>query len=176
VFAVAACLAPLPVEKLLILASLVGSVMLLAPRAGLLAAVVLAATKRTAEIPPMRVPRMRQEANPAMAAEDRTACQTGMIAQDGIKRELILTDKRISAVVAVPIRPRRKEFPDGDDKNARFSVKMLSVVCISSSYSLDAMAARCRAGIFHAFTPNPEQRTGTTAGRDTNSQPRLGSR
>ena len=106
VFAVATCLAPLSVEKLLVPASLVGSVMLLAPRAGLLAAVVLPATKRTAEIPPMRVPRMRQEANPAMAAGDRTACQTGMIAQDGIERELILTNKRISAVIAVPIRPR----------------------------------------------------------------------
>jgi len=147
---------------------------LLAPRVGLLAAVVLAATKRTTEIPPIRVPRMRQEPNPAMAAGDRTACQTGMIAQDGIERELILTNKRTGAVVPVPIRAKRKKFPDGYDKNATFSVKMLSVVCISSSYSLDADASRRRAGIFHAFTPNPKQRTGTTAGRDTNGQPRPG--
>jgi len=117
---------------------------------------------------------MREEANPAMAAVDRTACQTGMIAQDGIQRELILTNKRISAVVPVPIRPKRKEFPHGYDKNARFSVKMLSVLCIASSYSLDANASRRRAGIFHAFTPNPEQRTRKTAGRDTHGQPWLG--
>ena len=148
--------------------------MLLAPRVGLLAAVVLATTKRTAEIPPIRVPRMRQEANPAMAAGHRATCQTGMIAQDGIERELILTNKRISEVVPVPIRPKRKEFPDGYDKNARFSVRILSVLYISSSYSLDAKASRWRVGIFHAFTPNPEQRTGTTAGRDTHGQPRLG--
>lgn len=150
--------------------------MLPAPRVGLLAAVVLAAAKRTAEIPPIRVPRMRQEANPAMAAKHRTACQTGMIAQDGIERELILTNKRISAVLPVPIRPKRKEFPDGYDKNARFSVKMLSVLDISSSYSLDAKASRGRAGIFHAFTPNPEPRTGTTARDDPHGQPRLGPR
>ena len=137
---------------------------------------VLAATELAAEVPPIRIPRMRQEPNPAMAANDRTARQTGMIAQDGIERELILTNKRTGAVVPVPIRAKRKKFPDGYDKNATFSVKMLSVVCISSSYSLDADASRRRAGIFHAFTPNPEQRTGTTAGRDTNSQPRLGPR
>ena len=98
-----------------------------------------------------------------MAAVDRTACQTGMIAQDGIQRELILTNKRRDAVVLMPIRAKRKEFPDGYDKNARFSVRMLIVLCMSSSYSLGVKASRCRARIFHACTPNPEQRTGATA-------------
>ena len=84
---VAACRTPLPVETLLIPASLVRSIVLLAPLVRLLAAMVLTATERTAEIPPIRVPRMRQEANSTVAAVDRTACQTGMIAQDGIQRE-----------------------------------------------------------------------------------------
>ena len=135
----------------------------LAPLVGLLATMVLTATERTADILPIRISRMCEEANPTMAAGDGATCQTGMIAQDGIQRELILTNKRIRAVVPVPIRPKRKEFPDGYDKNARFSVRILSLLCISSSYSLDAKASRWRAGIFHAFTPNPEQRTGTTA-------------
>jgi hypothetical protein len=142
---------------------------LLAPLVGLLAAMVLTAAKRTAEISPIRVPWMRQEANPTMAARHRAACQTGMIAQDGSERELILPNKRTDAVVPVPIRAKRKEFPDGYDKNARFSVKMLSVSGISSSYSLDANASRGEAGIFHAFTTKPSQPTGPTARRDTNS-------
>ena len=152
VFAVAACRAPLPVETLLILAAPVRSIVLLAPLVGLLATMVLTATKRTAEIPPIRVPRMRQEANPTMAAVDRTACQTGTIAQDGIQRELILTNKRTGAVVLMPILAKRKEFPDGYDKNARFSVKMLIVLSMSSSYSLDANASRRRAGMGPMWT------------------------
>jgi hypothetical protein len=98
-----------------------------------------------------------------MAAADRTACQIGIVAQDGAERELILTNKRAGAVVLMPIRAKRKEFPDGYDKNARFSVKMLSVIDTPSSYSLDANASRGRARIFCAFTLDPEQRTGATA-------------
>jgi hypothetical protein len=78
-----------------------------------LATVMLTAPERAAEIPPIRVPRMRQKANSTVAAVDGTACQTGMTAQDGIERELILTNKRIGAVVPVPIGPKLKEFPDG---------------------------------------------------------------
>lgn len=128
---------------------------------------VLTATELAVEIPPIRVPRMRQEANPTVAAMDRTACQTGTIAQDGIERDLILTNKRTNAVVLMPIGAKRENFAGGDDKNARFSVKMLIVFCISSSYKLDAKASRCRARIFQAFTPNLEQPTGATARRDT---------
>ena len=60
-----------------------------------------------------------------MAAVDRTACQTGIIAQDRVERSLILTNKRTSAIIQMPIRAKRKEFPGGYDKNARFSVKIL---------------------------------------------------
>jgi hypothetical protein len=55
----------------------------------------------------------------------------------------------------MPIRAKRKKFPDGYDKNARFSVKMLIVFCMSSSYSLDAKSSSGRARIFHVRTPNP---------------------
>lgn len=66
--------------------------MLPAPLVRLLAAVVITATERTVEIPPIRVPRMRQKANPTMAAVDRTACQNRMIAQDRSERGLVLTN------------------------------------------------------------------------------------
>jgi hypothetical protein len=64
---------------------------------------VLAATELTAKVPPIRIPRMREEANPTTAAVNRTACQTGMLAQDGIQRQLILTNERIGAVVPMPV-------------------------------------------------------------------------
>ena len=124
---------------------------------------VLTATKRTAEIPPIRISRMRQEANATVAAGDRTACQTGMIAQDGIQRELILTNKRMDAGVLMPIRAKREKFPDGYDKNAKFSVRMLIRFCMSSSYSLDANASSGRARIFRGFTPKSEPSTTATA-------------
>jgi hypothetical protein len=72
----------------------------------LLAAAVLTAAERTGKIPPICVPRMRQKANPTMAAVNRTACQTGMIAQDRIERQLILTNKRADAIVLMPIRAK----------------------------------------------------------------------
>ena len=109
---------------------------------------VLTAAERTAEIPPIRVPRVCQEADPAVAAVHGTACQIGMIAQDRIERDLILTDERTSAIVLMPIRAKRKEFPGGYDKNDRFSVKMLISSCTSSSYELDADASRSRAKFF----------------------------
>ena len=142
--------------------------MLLAPRVRLLATLVLAATEFAAQVPPIRIPRMREEADPTTAAVDRTASQTGMLAQDGIQRQLILTNKQTGTVVLMPIRAKRKEFPDGDDKNARFSVKMLSVLGISSSYLLDAKASRWRAGIFSCTHAKTRPADGTTAGHDTN--------
>lgn len=68
--------------------------------------VVLTATKRTAEISPIGVSRMRQKPYSAMAAVNRTACQIRMIAQDCFHCHLILTNKRVDAVVLVPIRTK----------------------------------------------------------------------
>ena len=109
---------------------------------------MLTTTERAEEILPIRIPRMCQEANSTAAAADRTACQTRMIAQDGIQREVILTNQRTSMVVLMPIRAKREEFPESYDKNAKFSVRMLILLCMSSSYSLDANASSGRTGIF----------------------------
>jgi len=113
---------------------------------------VLTASKRTVEILPMCVPWMRQEANFAVATMDRTACQTGMIAQDRIQRGLILTNKRMGAIILMPVRAKCKEFPGGCDKNTRFSVKMLILFDTPSSYELDAQASRSRARFFCGST------------------------
>lgn len=99
--------------------------MLLAPRVRQFLAMVLTATKLAAQVPPMCIPRMREEPNPTPAAADRTVCQIRMSAQDGIQRQLILTNKRTSALVPMPIPAKRKEFAEGYDKNAKFSVRML---------------------------------------------------
>ena len=69
---------------------------------------VLTATELAAKVSPIRIPRIRQEANPTVAAGDRTACQTRTIAQDGFQRELILTNKWEDAVVLMPILAKRK--------------------------------------------------------------------
>jgi hypothetical protein len=72
----------------------------------LLAATVLTTSELAVEILPIRVPRMGQEANGAVAAVDRTTCQTGMIAQDRIQRGLILTNNRTSPIILMPIRTK----------------------------------------------------------------------
>jgi hypothetical protein len=133
---------------LLFPAAPVRSIVLLASLVRPLATPVLTTPERVEKISAFPIPRMRQEANSTVAAVGRTDCPPQRIAQDGIQRDLILTNKRKDAIVPMPIRAKRKEFPDGYDKNARFSVKMLRELCMSLSYPLDASASRGRAGIF----------------------------
>ena len=137
------------VELFLVRSPLGRLIVLSAPRVAGLAAMMLPTTERAAEILSTCIPRVREEANPAVATKDRTLFQTRTTAQDGIERELILTNKRTGPIVLMPIFAKRKNFADGYDKTARFSVKMLSGLSISSSYSLDAKASRCRARIFY---------------------------
>ena len=98
---------------------------------------------------------------------DRTACQTGMIAQNRIQRGLILTNKRTGTIVLMPVRAKRKEFPGGYDKNARFSVKMLSVLGTPSSYELEANASRSRARFF-CGSAQKDRRSDRTTDPSTN--------
>lgn len=138
------------VETLLVLSALGRLIVPSAPLIGELATIVLPAAERAAEILPARVARMSKEANPAVAAVYRAVLQIRTIAQDGIQRELILTNKRMSAVGLVPILAKSKNFRDSYSKTARFSVKILIVLSMSSSYSLDAKTSRGRARIFFA--------------------------
>jgi len=150
VFGVIYGLATLAVETFLVLSALGRLIVLSAPRVAALATMVLPATKLAAEIPAAPVAGMSKEANPAVAAAHRAILQARTIAQDGIQRELILTNKRTGAVVLMPILAKSKNFRDGYNKIVRFSVKMLIGFCITSSYPLDANASRGRARLFYA--------------------------
>jgi hypothetical protein len=139
-----------------------------APLVAPLATMVLPAAERAAEIPATPVAGMREEANPALAAEYCAVPQCRTLPQDGVQRELILTNERLDAVVLVPILAKSKNFRDSYSKRDKPSVKMLIGFRISSSYSLDANASRGRARIFHAPSKNPARpiRTNDRAGTD----------
>jgi hypothetical protein len=68
-----------------------------------------------------------------------------------------LPDKRINTFVQVPILAKRKEFADGDDKKARFSVTISNLFNTPSCYFIDAKASRGSTGFFHA--PGQKQET-----------------
>lgn len=112
--------------------------MLSATLACRLTTVMLPAANGAAKIPAARIARMGQEPDPAVTAVYGAVLQLGTIAQNGIQRQLILTNKRVGAVVLVPILAKRENFRDGYDKNARFSVRMWRLLSMSPSYYLDA--------------------------------------
>jgi hypothetical protein len=122
-----------------------------APLIGTLATVILPAAEGAAEILTTGVTRMSEEANPAVTAAYRAVLQIRTIAQNGVQRELILTNKPKGTVVLVPILAKRENFRDSYDKTTKFSVRILIGFSISSSYSLDAKASRGRARIFYAW-------------------------
>lgn len=91
------------VETFLILSAAGGSIVLPATRIGPLTTLVLPAAKGTAKILPAGVAGMSEETNSAVTTPNRAAPPLRMIAQDAIQCHLILTNKRIDAVVLVPV-------------------------------------------------------------------------
>jgi hypothetical protein len=83
---------------------------------------------------------MSEEANATVTAAHVATVQIGTVSQEGIESELILTNNWTSAVVLVPIFTKRENFGECHHEIAKFSVKMLMFVCISSSYSLDCQS------------------------------------
>ncbi len=94
---------------------------------------MLPAAKGTAEILAARVAGMSEEANPAVAAAYRAGLQIRTIPQDGIQRELILTDKRISTLALVPILRKSENLLESYNIKARLSVMMRILLCMTSS-------------------------------------------
>jgi len=141
-------LASFTVETFLFPSSGSRSIVFPAPFIGTLATMMSPAAKGAAEILAARVAGMREEAYAAVAAAHGTGLQIRTIAQDGIKREMILTNKRNDPVVLMPIFAKRETFRDGYYKTARFSVKTRISFCMTSSYSFDAKASRGRARFF----------------------------
>ena len=81
---------------------------------------------------------MSEEANATVAAVHCALLQVGAIVQQRIESELILPNERTSAIMLVPVFSKRENFGDGHHQMAKFSVKMLIVFCMSSSYNLIA--------------------------------------
>jgi hypothetical protein len=111
---------------------------------------VLPAAELAAQIPAARVAGMREKAYVAVATPHHAIPQVRTVSQEGIQRDLILTNERLSAIVLVPILAKSKNFRDGYRKTTTFSVKILISLGIPSSYPLDANASRGRARFFHA--------------------------
>jgi hypothetical protein len=95
---------------------------------------------------------MRKKPDSAVSAEGHAAPQPRMGRQNRVQRDLILPDKWPGAIEFMPIRPKRENFLDGDDKKARLSVITRSLFFTPSSYLLDAKAPRGRARFFCAIT------------------------
>ena len=111
----------------------VGSIVLSAPLIGPLAMMVPPAAKWTAEIAAARVAGMSEEAYAAVATPHRAVPQIRTIPQDGIQRELILTDKRISTLVLVPILRKSENLFESYEIKARLSVMIRILLCMTSS-------------------------------------------
>ena len=85
---------------------------------------------------------MCEKLNPAVAAEYRAVLQVGIVLENPVQGELILRDKRIGTVVLVPIFRKGENLLDRYHIKARFSVMMWILLCMASSYLLDAKASR----------------------------------
>ena len=119
-----------------------------------LLAMMRSAAERAAQINSTGAARMRQKPDSAVRAESHAALQPRMGPQYRVQRDLILPDKRPGAIEFMPIRPKRENFLDGDDKKARLSVITRSLFFTPSSYLLDATASRGRARFFRAIKKN----------------------
>lgn len=112
-----------------------------APLAGTLPAMVLAAAKRTTQVFAAGVPGMGEKANPAVNAGSDATLQFAMGLEGRVQRDQILPDQGPGAVVLVPIRPKREELADGDDKKAKFAVTIPRLLHTTSSYLTEAIAS-----------------------------------
>jgi hypothetical protein len=143
-------LASFAIEELFVPSAVDRLIVPLAPRVGELPTMVLSAAELAAQIPAARVAGMREEAYATVATPHGAVPQVRTVSQEGIQRDLILTNEWLGAIVLVPILAESRNFRDDYRKTTRFSVKIPIVCCISSSYPLDANASRGRARIFYA--------------------------
>jgi len=128
---------------------------------GTLLAMVPPTAERATQVDSTRVAGMRQEPYPATNAGRHAASQFRMGLQVRVQGGLILSDKRVSAIVLVPIRAKREKLLDGDDKKTRLSVRIRIDLVTPSSYLFDAQASRGRARFFYALRKNLRRQGGT---------------
>ena len=85
---------------------------------------MLPAAEGTAQVNAASIAGMCKKPDAAMAATDGTALEVRMVTQDRVQSDLILTNKRVRAVVLVPILRKGENLLDGNDEKDRFSVMM----------------------------------------------------
>ncbi len=115
-----------------------------------LLAMVLPAAERTTQVLSPSTTRIHGKSNSTVRAVSDTGLQRGIGSEDRVERDLILPDKRVNAIVEVPILTKREKPLDQDDKKARFSVTILSLLFTPSCYFIDAKASRGNARCFCA--------------------------
>jgi hypothetical protein len=120
-------------------------------------AMMLAAPERAVQILTDRVARMREEPNLAVLAMHRATGQFGTSLQNGVERDLILTNKRTSTLLLVPILGKRENLLDADDEKARLSAMLRILSFMPSSYLLDAKAPRGGRGFSSRFHLKADQ-------------------
>jgi hypothetical protein len=103
---------------------------------------------------------MSEKPNPAVHAGNDATLKLGMGLQNRVQRGLILQDKRLGAIVLMPIRVKREKLLDAYGKKAKLSVIIPMVLDTPSSYFIDAKASRGRARFFLRY----EQVSANTVG------------
>lgn len=117
----------------------------------LLATVVLPTAKGTTQVNAASIAGMGEKPDAAMATGNSTVLKVRIVTQNRVQNDLILTDKRDSAVVLVPILRKSENLLEGYDNKPSVSVMMLRL-CTTSSYLFDAKASRGRARFFHGLS------------------------
>ena len=108
---------------------------------GTLPPMARSAPKRTTQVLPAGVPRVRQKPQAAVHAANDATLQFRMALQHGLQGQQILPDQRPGAVVLVPIFSESAELSDGDNKKARLWVTLEKMFFTPSSYLTEANAS-----------------------------------
>ena len=111
---------------------------------------VVSAAKGTTQVPTTGVPGMSQKLNPAATAGHDATLPFGMGLKERGQRDLILLNNRLGAIVLGPIRPKQEDLLERDDKKAKVSATIETVLCTPSSYLTEAQASTSRARFFYA--------------------------
>jgi hypothetical protein len=123
---------------------------------------VLPAAEGATQIETTSVAGIREKTNPAVATGHHALVPIRIRPQNRAECYLVLTDKRIRAIILVPVLGKRENLLQRYKKSARFSVRIWICCCISSSYRLDAKPSRGRARIFLRLSEKHEQANRTT--------------
>src|SRR5208283_1574902 len=127
------------------------------PFVGTLPLMVPPATERTTQVLAMSILGIREKPNPAVSAANDATLKLRMGLQGAVQRGQILLDKRPGAILLGPIRLKRENLLNGDDKKARLSVIMLIVLSTPSSYFREANASRGRTRFFVRYRQTSQQ-------------------